>query len=365
MRPAPLRYGDPPAPAAGDAATLRLLAVNAAVRRCPHRTASSCAGLARCALGRGRNGRVTRTDCEMCVAPAVDAAAAEAAAAEADPETSAIADVPGAELPSNPVVFDADDRPLRLANTRSGRAVALFCGGPSLATLDLGPFMAPWVDRAAVNNAGALVRPHWWACVDHPEKFHPGIWSDPNCWKFCCRNHRRHRVRRKLPGGSFAPDGRVAADCPSVAFYRRHRAFDHESWLPEETLSWGSSDDRECSLGLRGGRSVLFVMLKLLLVVGYRRVFLLGCDWHMDPAGPQYGFAQAKDERACASNNRSYATNGRRLAALRPALGALGVEVVNATPGSRLDAFARCSPAEALAAIEAANRADPDLAGWY
>lgn len=365
MRTAPLRYGGAPAASLGDlvrdAEARRALAIAAAIRRCPHRAASTCAGRARCALGKGRSGRVARADCEACVAAGIPE--------DPDPpmpeNLSAIAGAAPASLPRNPVLFDAEDRPLSLAGTRAGRAVALFCGGPSLASLDLAPFMEPWVDRAAVNNAGALVRPHWWACVDHPEKFHPSIWDDPNCWKFCCRNHRRHRIRRKGEGGAFAFDGRVAADCPSVAYYRRHGRFDHASWLAEETLSWGSSDDHECSVGLRGGRSVLFVMLKLLLVVGYRRVFLLGCDWDMDPAGAQYGFAQRKDERACASNNRSYATNGRRLAALRPAIESAGAEVVNATPGSRLDAFDHCTPAEALAAIEAANRVTPDLAGWY
>lgn len=267
-------------------------------------------------------------------------------------------------LPSEPTFFDANDRPLPLAGTREGRAVALFCGGPSLAGTDLSPFMAPWCDRAAVNNAGALVRPHWWFALDEPRKFHQSIWEDPNCWKFAGRDHRQYPTRVK-EGGAWRESGKVAHQHPSVAFYRRHRSFDHTTWMGEPIFSWGSSEDRSCSLGMRGAKSVLFIALKSLLVLGYRSIYLLGCDWYMPPDGAQYGFPQEKDERACNSNNAAYLKNGRRLAALRPLIESLPAEVVNATPGSRLDAFRCCSPEEASEAIRAANEREVDLAGWY
>lgn len=344
-------------PFLGDPEELRrALAIQRAVRDCPHRSASSCAGRARCALGKGKAGRVERGDCEACVAESLE-------------DDRSIEDLmsPAGDsfgLPQSPVLFDADDRPVPLAGTREGRAVALFCGGPSLAATDLRPFFEPWVDRAAVNNAGALVRPHWWFAVDHPNRFHQDIWLDPTVRKFSPRDHRQCAVRARVDG-AFAPLGRVASACPSVAFYRRHRSFDHVEWLSEETLSWGCDRDRACSLGERGASSVMFVALKILLVLGYRAIVLVGCDWMMDPAGAQYGFAQAKDRTACDSNNRAYAVNGKRLAALRAPIESIGARVVNATPGSHLRAFDHVPPAEALALVEAANRREPDLSHWY
>lgn len=346
-----------------DAERARILEVNRAIRGCPHRSPSSCAGRARCALGKGRLGRVERRDCEACVAGAL----ADAPAPREMPPPGDIpaAPMPAGALPDGPVIFDADDRPARLEGTRMGRAVTLFCGGPSLASVDLRPFFEPWADRAAVNNAGALVRPHWWFSVDTPRHFHQSIWEDPAVAKFVTRNHRQTRTRRR-EGGAFVGDGPPAAACPSTYFYRRHNSFDHGSWLSEETLSWGCDRARTCSLGLRGASSVMFVALKLLLVLGYRTIVLVGCDWRMDEGpGGQYGFAQAKDAAACRSNNGSYAVNGRRLAALAPIVASIGGRVLNANPDSHLHAFEKVPLGDALAAIEAANRDDPDLEGWY
>jgi hypothetical protein len=209
-----------------------------------------------------------------------------------------------------------------------------------------------------MNNAIEVYKSNTWICVDPPHRLPSGDgagarfpavpWADPGVTKVLPFQHSKAHV----PGV-----GRVC-DQPNAVFFWRNGMFDPETFLPESTFSWGCEADEVDALGLKGGRSVMLVALKVLYILGCKDIYIIGADFHMDPARP-YAHSQAKTPEGCRSNNVRFGTLDARLAALRPKLEAAGVRVRNATPGGNMHAFDRIDYADAVREIaELRGRAD-------
>jgi hypothetical protein len=133
-------------------------------------------------------------------------------------------------------------------------------------------------------------KPNYWCTGDPPGYFTERIWSDPEVMKFIgIHNQNNERPR----DGAFAPK-KLAKEAPNVWFF--HHAtneMDTEHWLFHPFIAWGST------IGCEGGpkqlyakgaaRSSMLIGLKLLWFLGYRRIYLCGCDCdpHQHPA-PEY-----------------------------------------------------------------------------
>lgn len=188
-----------------------------------------------------------------------------------------------------------------------GATAYLCCGGPSLNRYDLAILNARSL-VAAVNNAPVAmwrrghVRPAVWFSIDSPHRFHSDIFSDPMTVKFVwqrfCEGNlhvgegergqwkaARHDVRQRK-GGALVP-WQPATEFPNVQTY--------DLTAVETVADFARSDKPVRTIGRR--HSVLFAALWSLNRMGCRRVNLLGCDLHCDPADP-YAWEQEKSATA-------------------------------------------------------------------
>ncbi len=249
-----------------------------------------------------------------------------------------------------PMFFSRDLHSLYLSGLYYQQSVFLVCGGPSLNKLDLSRLKSRGVIVAAVNNAAAVMRPHLWITADHPGRFCDSIWLDPAILKFVPLSHMDSSIRVRNKDNELVVSDLVAADCPGFVGYRRNETFAPERWLIEDTFNWGCDPDVADPIGIRGYRSVILPALRILYVLGFRKVYLLGCDFSMVSGVSSYAFHEQASARHIAHNNALYSVLNKRLGMLAPHFDNAGFRVFNCTPDSSLQSFAFCAFEDALKA---------------
>lgn len=260
------------------------------------------------------------------------------------------------------VVLSRSGKKLDLSGMFTGAAF-LVCAGPSLVRHDLTLLSRRGIVTMAVNNAWSLVRPTFWVHVDSPGRFLDTCWRDPGILKFspACSldehlNTLENGTPRRLPERT--------RDMPNVAYYARSGHFDHASFLTEPLFSWGNDAKTDDSLGLTGKRSVMLVAVKLLYWLGFRTVYLLGCDFNMTPEN-KYAFPEQRTAQAVNNNNATYQALNQRFTALRPLLDAEGFTVLNCNPDSGLTAFDFADYDDAIRAESKSCCEARSTVGWY
>jgi hypothetical protein len=247
----------------------------------------------------------------------------------------------------------------------AGRAAFLLCNGPSLKTMDLGALTRRGIVTMGVNNGWAVHRPNLWVGVDSPSQFHTSGWRDPGIVKFVPLSVLGKELRQPGPDGAPVPAGQLVRDMPAVFGFRRRLGFIPGDFLDETAICWGNEKDQVDELGVKASRSVMLAALRLLVYLGFSRIYLTGCDFKMEPGRSNYAFEQDRSPSSIAGNNATYRALNTRLAALAPYLDLRGVRIVNTTPDSGLTAFPAMDYA---AAVEEACRECPmpmRTVGWY
>lgn len=251
-------------------------------------------------------------------------------------------------------MFKVRGRPASLVDlyAENARPASLFIclNGPSLADVDLAALDVPGALVMGVNNGAHLVRPDLWVSVDTPARFMASIWTDPRILKFVPAGHADQPIWNHQ-AQSF---GRRSGDCPGVVHWTVGTKIRPAAWLSEPVVTYG--DDR------RKIFSVMLAALKVAYVLGFRRVFLLGCDFNMDAARP-YFFEEDRDQATAAANNRLYSVVRTYFRSLRPWFNRAGFQVYNSTPGSGLDVFPFRSLERALESV--AIDAETGTRGMY
>lgn len=245
-----------------------------------------------------------------------------------------------------------------------GRSAFLVLSGPSLAQLDLGKLNGRGIVTMGVNNSWAMHRPNLWTCVDPPNRFLDTGWKDPGIVKFVPAALLAHRLGVQQPDGTIRDSAYKVSQMPSVLAFRRADAFDHRTFLVDDSVHWGCLEGDQDAVSIQGKRSVMLVALRLLHYLGFRRVFLLGCDFTMS-AERKYAFDEGRTDQAIRHNNELYRALGKRFAMLRPHFAQQGYEVFNCSPGSELEAFARMDYDEAVRLAGSECTKPVSSAGWY
>lgn len=265
--------------------------------------------------------------------------------------------------------------PLDLRDLYLDASCFIVLPGPSLATLDLSP-TSPLARRGvftiAVNNAPVLWRPTAWTYVDRAEKFIDSTWKDPGVLKFVNKTHLCKPLRERLPSGEIirycnpAAGGREfrVRDMPGVIGTVRNGTFDLENWLSEPSINWGNAKRAHRRNGKPRVLNVMFCVLKLAYSLGFRRVYLLGCDFKMDVEQP-YAFPQKKGAGGCANNNQTYRLLNEYFDQLQPRFLDAGFGVFNCTQPSGLCSFPRIEYAAAIEEATGRIPQVPDGSGWY
>lgn len=232
-------------------------------------------------------------------------------------------------------LFRANRNPVAVDGIFYKQSCFLILGGPSTKQQDLSLLNQRGIITCAVNNVAAKnIRPNLWVCGDSPEAFCENIWLDPAIMKFVSSD--LSYVKPKYSNGTVFPD--AAHAMPNTFIYDKISRFDHNTFLEEPYVSWGSDSKVTCSLGIRGGRSVMFATLKILYWLGFTRVYLLGADFNMQ-SGEEYSFDQHKTPKKIAINNAAYKILAARLEALQPLFVKKRFLIANCTPNSKLNCF--------------------------
>lgn len=247
-----------------------------------------------------------------------------------------------------PYFFTRECAQLNLIGQYKGASAFLILNGPSLVSgeYDLSLLNSPGVITYGVNNGPATFRPNFWSCVDDPTRFLKSIWMDPRITKFVPHAHAEKPIfdnekweEMKSEGGQKV----LAGECPNCVFFHRNEKFVANRWLFEDKINWGNSKHHG------GGRSVMLPALRILFLLGFRRVYLIGADFKMTEEYA-YHFDEKRHKGAVNNNMNTYRRmNNEYFPQLKPYFKEEGYEVFNCTKGSGLTAFDYFPYEEAIA----------------
>lgn len=241
------------------------------------------------------------------------------------------------------LLYTRDGNPAFLGNTFHNQDCFYIGAGPSLLSQPLGLLSSRGILTFAVNNVAAkTVKPNLWCCGDEPKSFHDVIWNDPTILKFCPAN--KSQKHYYIDGKN---SDQAARFTPNTFIYNlpTKSRFDENKFLSEDVCTWGNDTNIVDTVGQKGGRSIMLVAFKLMYFLGFKRIYLLGCDFNMQHDkkksgyGLTYAFPQYKHQGGVASNNKCYEILNKRFKVLYPKLKEKGVQVFNCTPNSGLTAF--------------------------
>lgn len=228
-----------------------------------------------------------------------------------------------------PMFFTQDHHPLWLADTYRGRSAFLICGGPSFAALDHSKIAQPGVLTMGLNNSVRTFRPNLWCSVDSPDHWVRSVWLDPQVQKFVPIDHASKQV---FNSDKWEFMDLKVGDCPNMVYYKRNEKFQAHQWLWEDTMNWGNHKDHG------GGRSVMLPAVRILYILGVRRIYLVGADFNMSPTSA-YHFDQARAKGSIKGNNETYEKLNKWFSELRPMLEKNDCHIFNCNPASNLKSF--------------------------
>ncbi len=225
--------------------------------------------------------------------------------------------------------FRADGGTVDIADLYRGQTLFLVLNGGSLKDFDFDKLKQPGICSFGVNNGAHGFRPQFWTCVDDPTRFLDSIWRDPGILKFVPQPHFDKPIWN--PEQDALSNWKVR-DFPNVLGYRRNERFQAAQWLHEGTINWGN----HANYG--GGRSVMLAALRLAYLLGFRKVYLLGCDFQMDEQN-RYWFDEERTPASIRNNANSYRIMTGYFEQLRPHFERAGFQVFNCNPESHLKVF--------------------------
>jgi len=223
-----------------------------------------------------------------------------------------------------------DSKPIPFENHYKNKSVFLILSGPSLNKHDLTKLKQPGVTSFGVNNSAKSFRPNLWTCVDHPSRFIISVWNDPNITKFVPFFKAKSNL---FDNANWKDTDQRVMDCPNVIYYHRNELFNPDTFLTEKTVNWGNSKHNG------GGRSVMMSTMKICYLLGFKNVFLLGCDFKMEKGKQNYSWEQSRHNGSIRGNNSTYNKMIDRYTQLRPIFEENDFHVYNCNPDSELEVF--------------------------
>jgi len=236
-----------------------------------------------------------------------------------------------------PFFFTRECAQLNLVGQYKGASAFLILNGPSVVSgdYDLSKLNMPGVITYGVNNGPATFRPTFWSCVDDPQRFLKSIWLDPRITKFVPHAHAEKPIFNGDEWKEMKKDGKkvLVGECPNCVFFHRNEKFEASRWLFEDKINWGNSGQ------YGGGRSVMLPALRILFLLGFRKVYLLGADFSMKE-DYTYHFDERREKGAVRCNMNTYQKmKDEYYPSLQPYFKEEGFEVYNCNPNSGLKCF--------------------------
>jgi hypothetical protein len=231
-----------------------------------------------------------------------------------------------------PFFFNREGCQMNLIGHYRGASAFLICNGPSIVNgkFDLSLLKRPGVITYGMNNGPRTIRPNLWSCVDDPKRFMKSIWFDPCIMKIVPHSFAEKKL---FDNETWQDMDRVVGECPNVIYFHRNEKFMAERFLYEDTVNWGNSGDNG------GGRSVMLASMRILFLLGFRKVYLLGADFNMSETNT-YHFDEQRHKGAVNGNLSTYEKlQNEYFPALKPYFESEGFYVYNCNPESKLKVF--------------------------
>lgn len=223
-----------------------------------------------------------------------------------------------------------DKKPIYIENIYKNLSCFLILSGPSLNNINLSLLNNPGIMTFGVNNSPSIFRPKLWTSVDEPERFMISIWKDPTILKFVPFFKGDKNI---FDNYNWVKTNILVKDNPNVIYYHRNEHFIAENYLTEKTVNWGNHKK------YGGGRSVLLAAVKICYLLGFRKVFLCGCDFKMEIGKENYAWKQDRTKSAVNCNNNTYNAMINRFTQLRPFFEQNDFFVFNCNKNSGLKVF--------------------------
>ena len=238
-----------------------------------------------------------------------------------------------------PMFFSREHNNFPLHGHYKGHSAFLCLSGPSFKNiLDNHKDKLDRLFTMSTNNSIRSYRTDAWISVDDPTRFIKSCWLDPKIMKFIPSTHFEKTLWDSYTN---EPLKRKVGECPNVYGFRRNNKFMANRWLTESTFNWG------CHADLGGGRTVLLPAIKILYILGFRRIFLLGCDLNMNK-NSKYHFDEERTKGAINCNKGTYKRiKEEYFPELKPYFDKAGLKVYNCNPDSALKVFPYMSFEEA------------------
>jgi hypothetical protein len=248
-----------------------------------------------------------------------------------------------------PYFFTREGSQLNMVGMYRGGAAFLIAGGPSFNLVDKAKLAKAPVFTMTLNNSCRTFRPNAGIIVDDPCRFIASLWLDPKIMKFVPMSafekplwdNRTLVARDGTKNFHFEPMNMKVGDCPNVIGYRRNEKFVAARFLYEDTINWG------CHKDFGGGRSVMLAATRILFLLGFRRLYLLGVDFEMSD-DKKYHFNEGRTDAAVRGNMSTYSKMIKWFGELQPHFLAENFIVKNCNPNSRLTAFPKIDFEEAV-----------------
>jgi hypothetical protein len=246
-----------------------------------------------------------------------------------------------------PFFFTRECSQLNLVGQYKGASAFLILNGPSLVSgdYDLSQMKRPGVMTYGVNNGPATFRPNFWSCVDDPQRFLKSIWTDPSIMKFVPHAHSEKPVFDGEKWEDLKEGGKkvLVGECPNCVYFHRNEKFEAGRWLFEDKINWGNSGTHG------GGRSVMLPALRILFLLGFRKVYLMGADFTMSE-DYTYHFDERREKGAVKCNMNTYKKmRDEYFPSLQEHFKEEGFNVYNCNPDSGLKCFEHVNYNDAIA----------------
>ena len=250
----------------------------------------------------------------------------------------------------NPYFFTREGATLDIVGQARGGTAFLICSGPSFANVDKNMVKNAPVFKMTTNNAVASIRGNAAIIVDDPSRFTLSMWLDPSIMKFVPMAAMEkplwdNRLLKDKNGNfkqQWEPYDKKVGDCPNVVGFRRNEKFMPDRFLYEDTINWGMHTKWD-----GGGRSVFLSSLKILWLMGYRRIYLFGVDLYMDE-NHRYHFNEGRTNSAIKGNMSTYEKLKKWFRQVAPYFESEGCIIKNANPNSHLEVWPRITPEQAV-----------------
>ena len=238
-----------------------------------------------------------------------------------------------------PMFFTREGSEINLDGQYKGASIFFIGNGPSFVKLNREFLSLPGVTTFGINNGAKTFRPNFWASVDEPDRFLKSIWLDPKITKFIPYGNFEKFI---FDNENWQPTNIRAGTCPNVIGYRRNEKFVASRFLKESHFNWGNSKENG------GCRSVMLPALRIMYILGFRKVYLLGVDLAMSQ-NYTYHFDEQRANSAIQNNNNTYdRLMGEYLPQLKPYFDQEGFQVFNCNPNSNLKVFPFVSYEDAI-----------------